>query len=670
MVIVGLLAAVALFALPAAASAAPVTIKVTSQEDETLSTSGKTSSTCETEGGVCTLRAAVELADYESAEATIELPEGKYTESLSPSEIVAYEDAQITILGAGAAKTIVAGEGHADVFEVYTDSALTLDGVTVEHGSEFEGGGIYASHGSSLVLENSLVTENDAYIGGGVYGEAGASVAILNSTISDNEAYQSGGGVAQIQEYEECGEAAHSSARHAHSNSLGLGHEDQEGLTVLQSTVEENAVVSGVGGGIYVGPQYCDAVLASAHHAPPAHPKSDLSFSFGEPSLTVVQSTIARNGAYDDEGDGGIGGGVYEEAFIDDPIIDSTIAENFATFVGAGVAIGDGYEDMVSDTVFDNTIEPEEETSEEDAKPNLWGLRHSSHSASRARHDAVGEILPGANLAADPDAEAAIELRNTIVAEPNSETNNCEGDVESLKFGSGYNLDYPSTPEEASDTCGMSEEDHDLVGKNPELDPKGLQSNGGPTQTIALLSSSPAIGFVPIKEDCEEEGNGPALANEHGEPVPVDQRGEKRPGIPGKECDIGAYEYQQPPAPKVEPVTVEPVIVPPAKEEPKKEVLAVKITSSVQCASLRDITIHIQNVKQFGIVSAVVSIDGKDRRTLTGKHLSTGINLRGLPAGTFTVEIVARTRSGHTLHGKRVYHTCHTKLPGHSYLRL
>src|SRR5262249_11857847 len=33
-----------------------------------------------------------------------------------------------------------------------------------------------------------------------------------------------------------------------------------------------------------------------------------------------------------------------------------------------------------------------------------------------------------------------------------------------------------------------------LVGVNPLFDPKGLQNNGGPTQTIFLQSTSPAIG--------------------------------------------------------------------------------------------------------------------------------------------------------------------------------
>ncbi|HYB22396.1 MAG TPA: choice-of-anchor Q domain-containing protein, partial [Solirubrobacteraceae bacterium] len=228
--------------------------------------------------------------------------------------------------------------------------------------------------------------------------------------------------------------------------------------------------------------------------------------------------------------------------------------------------------------------------------------------------------------------------------------------------GAGYNLDYPSNSVEESptDTCGMSNAEHDLVGVEPGFEHEGkLEEHGGPTETIALLSTSPAIGFVPVKGDCEETELGPAS---------VDQRGEKRPGISGDGCDIGAYELQG--APKVEETKKEEA----KKEEPKPaakaEVKAVKISSPVQCASKRDITIHIQNVQQFGIVSAVVSIDGKHRRTLTGKYLRTAINLRGLPKGTFTVEIVAHTSSGQTLYGKRVYHTCHTKLPGQSRLRL
>ena len=103
---------------------------------------------------------------------------------------------------------------------------------------------------------------------------------------------------------------------------------------------------------------------------------------------------------------------------------------------------------------------------------------------------------------------------------------------------------------------------------------------------------------------------------------------------------------------------------------PASGVLPFKATGPKACTSQRDITIHIQNAKQLGLVSAVVEIDGKNAKTLRGKRLSTAINLVGLPKGTFTIEIVAHRRDGRIVKGERVYHTCVSKLPGHSYLPL
>jgi hypothetical protein len=61
---------------------------------------------------------------------------------------------------------------------------------------------------------------------------------------------------------------------------------------------------------------------------------------------------------------------------------------------------------------------------------------------------------------------------------------------------------------------------------NPLLDPSGLQDNGGPTETIALQSGSPAIDAIPIA-NCQA----------------TDQRGVTRPDDAETACDIGAYEY-------------------------------------------------------------------------------------------------------------------------------
>ncbi|HXP85894.1 MAG TPA: choice-of-anchor Q domain-containing protein [Bryobacteraceae bacterium] len=62
------------------------------------------------------------------------------------------------------------------------------------------------------------------------------------------------------------------------------------------------------------------------------------------------------------------------------------------------------------------------------------------------------------------------------------------------------------------------------------LDPAGLQNNGGPTPTIALLPTSPAVDAIPVSACTDFAGN----------PVKTDQRGVPRPQ--GRACDIGAFE--------------------------------------------------------------------------------------------------------------------------------
>ena len=69
---------------------------------------------------------------------------------------------------------------------------------------------------------------------------------------------------------------------------------------------------------------------------------------------------------------------------------------------------------------------------------------------------------------------------------------------------------------------------------NPDLDPRFLANNGGPTPTIALLGGSPAIGAIAIG-DCVDQNNNP---------VKTDQRGFARPDAADpSHCDMGAYEF-------------------------------------------------------------------------------------------------------------------------------
>jgi hypothetical protein len=81
----------------------------------------------------------------------------------------------------------------------------------------------------------------------------------------------------------------------------------------------------------------------------------------------------------------------------------------------------------------------------------------------------------------------------------------------------GYNLD-------AGASCGFSAANHSLSNTQPQLE--ALASNGGPTQTMALPATSPAVDAIP--------------SSVRGCTGSTDQRGVARPQ--GAGCDIGAYE--------------------------------------------------------------------------------------------------------------------------------
>jgi predicted outer membrane repeat protein len=84
----------------------------------------------------------------------------------------------------------------------------------------------------------------------------------------------------------------------------------------------------------------------------------------------------------------------------------------------------------------------------------------------------------------------------------------------------------------AASACGLTNGvNGNIIGVDPMLDPAGLQDNGGPTRTIALLPGSPAIDAG----DPQACGAPPV----HG----VDQRGYARPGQGYNNCSIGAYEF-------------------------------------------------------------------------------------------------------------------------------
>ena len=124
------------------------------------------------------------------------------------------------------------------------------------------------------------------------------------------------------------------------------------------------------------------------------------------------------------------------------------------------------------------------------------------------------------------EASGAVSVRSSIFSANSaggpSISNTCAATIIDL----GYNISD-------DDTCGFTATGS-LNNTDAMLDPAGLSNNGGPTQTIALLSGSPAIDAIPLADCTNGEGNR----------LKTDQRGFPRPDADEQVCDIGAYEFQ------------------------------------------------------------------------------------------------------------------------------
>jgi hypothetical protein len=117
-----------------------------------------------------------------------------------------------------------------------------------------------------------------------------------------------------------------------------------------------------------------------------------------------------------------------------------------------------------------------------------------------------------------------------------------------------------------------------------------------------------------------------------------------------------------PPAPP--PATVPPPRATPSPPPVPAPVAITKLAtlpSPKACVSRRRFPIRLRGVKANKIVRAQIKLNRKQVRNLTGKALGLPIDLRGLPKGRFTVEIVTTDSAGKRLVGKRTYRTCIAK---------
>ena len=378
----------------------------------------------------------------------------------------------LTIRGPGSSELAISGTGNTiaafQVFSVSAGVTATIAGLTIERGSDFgNGGGVY--NAGTLTVINSSVSGNLSFFSAREGGGIynAGTLNVINSTLSDNGFFEGG---------------------------RGGGIYNAGTVTVFNSTLSGNRAHDGDGGGIY-----------------------------NAGTLTVSYSRLSSNATSDD-----FGGGIFNSGML--TVINSTLSGNFGDGAGGGI------ENQGTATISNSTLSGNSGfTGGGIDSLNNSGTLTLTNSTLSGNSGFTGGIIGGTatiinstlsgniggdGLLAGNLAGAGFTVKNSIVANSPGGPN-C--DFSGAIISDGYNL--------ADDASCAFSGPGSLNSTPAGLDPSGLQNNGGPTQTIALLAASPAVDAIPLSACTDAAGN----------PITTDQRGIPRPQ--DQACDIGAYQH-------------------------------------------------------------------------------------------------------------------------------
>jgi hypothetical protein len=424
-------------------------------------------------------------------------------------------------------------------------------------GAGGSGGGIYNS--GMLTLNNSTVSDNISEkgigatngnangggSGGGIYNSG--MLTLNNSIISGNIARGGDNGSSPFGSFGNNGGSGGGIY-----NSVGSFKGD--GTVVLNHSIVDGNIASagkGTGSGGYGGGITISSYISTA-------------------SLTLINSTVSNNVASGNAKDnGGSGGGIFNQA-SKLTLIRSTVSDNQTTgghvgddkdsnsYYYGSISLGSGGGGIANSsininsgpspsyqygtlTLINSTIAGNTVTSSGGGVINWGGSKASiifctiyGNSAKKGGGiDAeAGYILTGYDNKDQPQFTSVpshVQIRNSIVISSPTSTSSA---IMGTFTTEGYNLIQKST--------GTTFADPDKIHHTDIIVTSSIDANvdsqlsGKPPQFHILLASSPAIDYIP-------------LAACHVNSITTDQRGMRRPDENESACDIGAYEYVDPP---------------------------------------------------------------------------------------------------------------------------
>ena len=395
------------------------------------------------------------------------------------------------VFAAGLTGTITLDAAHA---EIEVNSEILIQGPGADLLTVNAGGNsrvFYLCAGPSMEFSGLTITGGSASIGGGLYDECGDGFTLRDVVVTGNEATSDGGGGLYSS-----GPVTLINTVVSNNTSYYNAGVVSGDLTMVGSTISGNANSSGNGGGGAWTQGNVSITSSTFDSNSTEECGGGLYTGVNNGTVTITDSTFSNNSAVNC-----YGGGIDIDGHYNTVIIANTTITGNSAEAGGGLHVDGG--NNVS--LFMNTISGNSATSL-DALYSGGGVHIA---AGQIALTMVGTIVSGNTAAAGP-ADIGLGFANVTGPFAASADNSLIGDVDSriTVTGSG-----------------------NVMSTTPGLD--ALADNGGPTKTMALLATSPAVDAGP-------------------NPVPTapgwvnifDQRGAGFARVVGTKSDIGAFEAQ------------------------------------------------------------------------------------------------------------------------------
>jgi hypothetical protein len=355
----------------------------------------------------------------------------------------------------------------------------TLVGCTFNHDSAGStggiGGGIF-SFGTLSVTSSNLSNDSAGFLGGGIYIHVNSTATLTNCTLSNDSATDGGG------------------------DGGGVFVDDNSTATLTNCTLSNDKAGNG-GGGVCTDGTHSTATLTNCT-------LSNDSATQGGGICNTGGTVALTNCALSNDSDSGL-------------LNEGTATVTACTFSNDSAVQGGGLENGGTATLTNCTFSNDSATSSSTGGggiSNAGGAILTLTNCTLANNAAVNGSGGGIWNAQD----GTLNLTNTLVAENTAAVSgpDVSGDVSTAD----HDLIGDGSGSTIITNLGGNLEGTSTAPIDPRLGP--LQNNGGPTQTLALLADSPAIGHA---------NNAKAPA--------TDQRGFTRLDETGETTDIGAFEF-------------------------------------------------------------------------------------------------------------------------------